>query len=74
MIKDIKKDYIKIIKDLKNSGASQYNPYKLINSAYFISNNPKGTLDPTSLLKGKNILILGAGKNSLIIQKKLKKS
>ena len=68
-----KKDYIKIIKHLKNSGASQYNPYKLINSAYFISNKPKGTLDPTSLLKGKNILILGAGKKLSNSSKKIEK-
>ena len=68
-----KKDYIKIIRDLKNSGASQYNPYKLINSAYFISNNPQGTLNPTSLLKGKNILILGAGKKLSNSSKKIEK-
>ena len=68
-----KRDYKKIIKDLGKSRSSQYNPYKLINLAYFISNKPQGTFDPKRLLKDKNILILGAGKNLSSNSKKIEK-
>ena len=37
-----KSDYIKIIKELGQSGSSKFNPYNLINSAYFISGKPQG--------------------------------
>ena len=46
-----RKDYRKIIKELGVSGSSKYNPYKLINSAYFISKKPQGTLNPKELFK-----------------------
>ena len=68
-----KRDY-KDNKRFRQISSSQYNPYKLINSAYFISNKPQGTFEPKKLLKDKNILILGAGKKSFFkLKKKLKK-
>lgn len=68
-----KKEYKKIINELGASDTSKFNPYKLINSAYFISNKPKGSFVPSNILKKKNILILGPGKNVLINSKKIQK-
>ena len=68
-----KKEYKKIINELGASDTSKFNPYKLINSAYFISNKPKGSFVPSNILKKKNILILGPGKNLLINSKKIQK-
>ena len=68
-----KSEYKKIIYELGASDTSKFNPYKLINSAYFISNKPKGTFVPKNILKKKNILILGSGKNLLINKKKIQK-
>ena len=68
-----KSEYNKIIKQLGSLNTSKYNPYKLINSAYFISNKPKGTFSPEDILKNKDILILGSGKNLLNNCKKIEK-
>ena len=68
-----KSEYKKIIYELGASDTSKFNPYKLINSAYFISNKPKGTFVPTNIFKKKNILILGSGKNLPINTKKIQK-
>ena len=68
-----KSEYNKIINQLGTLNTSKYNPYKLINSAYFISNKPKGTFCPEGILKNKDILILGSGKNLLNNYKKIEK-
>lgn len=66
-----KNDYIKIIKELSKSGSSKFNPYNLINSAYFISGKPQGNLNSLKLLKNKDILIVGPGKNLSVNFKKI---
>ena len=65
-----KSEYFKIIRELSILDTSKFNPYKLINSAYFISKKPSGSFKPYDFLKNKNILILGPGEN---LSKKLKK-
>ena len=67
-----KSDYIKIIKELGQSGSSKFNPYNLINSAYFISGKPQEN-ESIKLLKNKDILIIGPGKNLSINSKKIQK-
>ena len=44
-----------------------FNPTKLVNSSYFLLNNAKGNWSPNTIIKNKDILILGPGKN---LQKK----
>ena len=73
MIKDIKNRNIIKYSNSLDLNTSKYNPYKLINSAYFISNKPKGTFSPEDILKNKDILILGSGKNLLNNCKKIEK-
>ena len=38
-----------------------FNPYKLVNSSQFLFSKPKGTWNPKTMLKNRNILILGPG-------------
>ena len=66
-------DYSKILKTLAKTNTKKYNPYKLINSANFISSKVNGKWSPKSILKDKNILILGPGKNLKVNIKKIEK-
>ena len=72
------KDYINILKTLKKIGAKKFNPYKLVNSSQFLFSKPKGTWSPISMLKNRNILILGPGdsvyNNKNKIEKFIKKN
>ena len=68
-----KSDYKKIIDTLGRVDSKKYNPYKLINSAYFLDKKPVGKWKPISEIENKNVLIIGAGesvrKRKLIIEK-----
>tara|TARA_Y100001958_G_C21245775_1_gene575700 strand:- start:1209 stop:2804 length:1596 start_codon:yes stop_codon:yes gene_type:complete len=66
-----KQEYKKIFNELAASGASKFNPYKLINSAYFISNKAKGNFNPRKIFENKNLLILGPGRNLLTDAQKI---
>jgi 4-hydroxy 2-oxovalerate aldolase len=58
-----KSDYKKIIDTLGRSGSKKYNPYKLINSAYFLEKKPVGKWKPINEIENKNVLIIGAGES-----------
>lgn len=66
-------DYNNILNSLSKSNTKKYNPYKLINSANFISTKINGTWAPKSILKNKDILIIGPGKNLKSNLKKIEK-
>lgn len=72
-----KSDYLRIINSLKKTGAKKYNPYNLINSAYFLNKKIEGNWNPENKINGRDVLIIGAGesvkKNKLIIEKKINK-
>ena len=44
-------EYLQIINQLKKIDTRKYNPYKLINSSFFISNKPFGRDDTKKYLK-----------------------
>ena len=56
-------EYNEILSSLAKSNTKKYNPYKLVNSINFISTKINGKWCPKNLLKDKDILILGPGKN-----------
>lgn len=58
-----KSDYKKIIDNLGRIGSKKYNPYKLINSAYFLDKKPVGKWKPINEIENKNVLIVGAGES-----------
>ena len=60
-----KNEYKKILICLSKSNAKKFNLYKLSNSVNFIADKikVKGLWTPEKKLKGKNVLILGSGKN-----------
>ena len=72
-----KSDYKKIIYTLERIGSKKYNPYKLINSAYFLDKKPVGKWKPIEAIENKNVLIIGAGesvrKRKLMIEKNILK-
>ena len=68
-----KKDYLQIINQLKKNDTKKFNPYKLINSTFFLSTKPSGRSQPKKILDNKNFLILGPGKNLSIYKKKIQK-
>ena len=54
-MKDIKKkDYLQIINQLKKNDTKKFNPYKLINSTFFLSTKPSGRSQPKKILDNKN--------------------
>ena len=61
-----KHDHLNLINLLGKSDTKKFNPYKLINTAYFLKTKPKGFWKPSSMIKNKDVLILGSGKNLLI--------
>ena len=69
-----KNEYFEILHSLSKLNTKIFNPSKLDNSTYFISDIKKeGTWNPKSIFEGKNILILGPGKNLKIHKKKIEK-
>jgi len=68
-----KKEYNKILKSLSKSDTKKFNPYKLINSIYFITNKFKGNWSPKKIIKNQNVVILGPGKNLKQNKKKIEK-
>ncbi len=67
-------EYFEILNSLSNLNSKIFNPSKLDNSTYFISDIKKeGAWNPKSVFKGKDILILGPGKNLKINKKKIEK-
>ena len=58
-----KSDYKKIINTLGRIGSKKYNPYKLINSTYFLDKKPVGKWKPINEIENKNVLIIGAGES-----------
>lgn len=58
-----KKEYFEIIKALSRFNTRLFNPNKLVNSSYFLSSNLKGSWFPNKIIKNKDVLILGPGKN-----------
>ena len=67
----LKNDYNKILSALSKLDTKKYNPNKLVNSAIFLSNSTSGTWAPKSVLKKRDVLILGPGKNLKSIKKKI---
>ena len=65
------KEYNKILISLSKLDTRKFNPYKLANSANFISTKSIGTWSPKSILKNKNVLILGPGKNLKLNKRKI---
>ena len=49
-----KVEYLQIIHQLKKIDTRKYNPYKLINSSFFISNKPFGRDEPKKIFKDGN--------------------
>ncbi|MDC3104664.1 hypothetical protein OA383_02950 [Candidatus Pelagibacter bacterium] len=68
-----KEDHSNLINLLGKSDARKFNPYKLINTAYFLKIKPRGYWKPSSLIKNKDILILGPGKNLIKSKVKIEK-
>jgi len=68
-----KSDYFKIIESLSKVGAKKYNPYRLINSAYFLNKKPIGNWSPTKQIINKDVLIIGAGQSVIKQKKKIEK-
>lgn len=68
-----KVEYLQIIYQLKKIDTRKYNPYKLINSSFFISNKPFGRDEPKKIFKDENFLILGPGKNVMVYKKRVNK-
>ena len=58
---------------MSKTNAKKFNPYKLINSTYFISNNFSGKWLPEEMFKNKKVLIVGPGKNILRNKSKIEK-
>lgn len=56
-----RKNYMQILKDLKNQDAKKFNPLKLILSSNIYSQNPKAEWHPVNSFKDKEILIIGSG-------------
>lgn len=54
-------DIFSAIEQLKVEGGKKFTANKLDSSRFFYSNNNEGTWSPSSILSGKEILILGAG-------------
>ena len=68
----VREDYEKILISLSNNNTKKFNPYKLSNSANFITKEMEGKWSPKNKLFNKNVLILGPGKNLKKILVKLK--
>lgn len=68
-----KKEYNKILHSLSKYDSKKFNPYKLINTTYFITNRPKGTWSPKKNIQNKNVIILGPGKNLKKNKRKIEK-
>lgn len=72
-----KSEYLKIMNALSKFNTRLFNPNKLVNSSYFLLNNAKGNWSPNTIIKNKDILILGPGKNlqknKYLIEKIVKK-
>ena len=68
-----KNDYLQIINQLKKIDTRKYNPYKLINSTFFISKKPYGKDEPKKILFKRNYLILGPGKNLILHKNRINK-
>ena len=68
-----KQDYMQILDHLKKIDTRKYNPYKLINSSFFLSQKPNGKDEPKKILKNKNFLILGPGKSLFLNKAKIEK-
>ena len=66
-------EYLQIINQLKKIDTRKYNPYKLINSSFFISNKAFGRDEPKKIFKDENFLILGPGKNLMVYKKRVNK-
>ena len=58
-----KREYLNIMNSLSKFNTRLYNPDNLVNSLYFISKKPSSDWTPSKIIKDKNILILGPGKN-----------
>jgi len=65
------KDYISTIRTLKKIDAKKFNPYKLINSSQFFYSNPKGKWNPGTMIKDRDVLIVGPGDSVLKNKKKI---
>ena len=57
------KEYKKILLSLAKVNTKKFNAYRLFNSIYFNSKVIKGNWSPKNILKNRDILILGPGKN-----------
>ncbi len=57
------KEYKKILLSLAKVNTKKFNAYRLFNSVYFNTKKIKGQWLPKNILKNKDILILGPGKN-----------
>ncbi len=68
-----KKNYLQIINQLKKIDAKKFNPYKLVNSTFFLSKTLAGANEPKKIFDNKNFLILGPGKNLFLSNKKILK-
>ena len=72
-----KSEYLEILYSLSKFNTRLFNPNKLVNSSYFLSGNAKGSWSPKQLIKNRDILILGPGKNlqknKSVIEKIVKK-
>ncbi|MDA9650319.1 hypothetical protein N9T21_00545 [Candidatus Pelagibacter sp.] len=58
-----KEEYKEIMSSLAKSDTKKFNPYKLINYNYFLTDKLNGSWRPIKILKNKNVIILGPGKN-----------
>ena len=71
-------EYFKILNNLDNIDAKKFNPNKLILSSNFYKGTPKSKWSPLSILKDKNILIIGPGnsvaKNKIKIENFIEKN
>lgn len=71
-------EYFKILSNLENIDAKKFNPKKLLLSSNFYTGKPKSIWSPESIIKDKNILIIGPGssvkKNKNKIENFIKKN
>ena len=68
-----KNEYLQIINQLKKIDTKKFNPYKLINSTFFLTKKPSGKDVLKKTFNGKYFLILGPGKNLVSHKKKVNK-
>ena len=54
-------DILSVIEHLKNHGGTKFNQTTLESARLFYSKESKGTWKPSSIIKGKDILIIGTG-------------